>query len=171
MCCRFFVSPILACAAVLLCVATGDLDAIDTRLPETSETSLQYLSQCAISLVVIAVVFPWFLLPLVPILWTFIYTARYFRKCARELKRLDGGFCRGVGAIVSPVIPAFLFAGMSRSPYLSNIQASVQGLTTIRAFGRMSHYVNANFKFADVNTTTYLAFYTWCAGFLSDLFC
>lgn len=69
----------------------GDLDQIDTRLPETSETSLQYLSQCSLSLLVVAIVFPLFLIPLVPITATFIYTARYFRKCARELKRLDGG--------------------------------------------------------------------------------
>lgn len=71
---------------------SGDLDGVDTRLPETSEISLQYLGQCLLSIVIIIIVFPAFLIPLVPITLLFIYTARYFRKSARELKRLDGAF-------------------------------------------------------------------------------
>lgn len=98
MCQQFYVSSILWYACV--CFA-GDLDSIDTRLPESSENSMQFLSQCILSVVVVTIVFPWFLIPLGPIAALFIYTARYFRKCARELKRLEG---------------------MSRSPLLTNVQ-------------------------------------------------
>lgn len=71
-------------------VHVGDLDSIDTKLPETAEVSLGYLAQCVLSLAVVSIVFPWFCLPMVPIMGLFIYVARYFRKCARELKRLEG---------------------------------------------------------------------------------
>ena len=61
---------------ILCCPGAGDLDSIDTRLPDSSENSMQYLSQCVLSVVVIVVVFPWFLVPLGPITALFIYTAR-----------------------------------------------------------------------------------------------
>jgi hypothetical protein len=62
---------------------------------------MQYLMQCLISLAVIASALPWFLLPMTPLMALFVYVARYFRNCARELKRLDG---------------------LTRSPLLSNVQ-------------------------------------------------
>ena len=49
---------------------------MDTRFPELSEVALQYLTQCVMSLVVIAVVFPWFLVPCFPLMVLFIFIAR-----------------------------------------------------------------------------------------------
>jgi ABC-type multidrug transport system fused ATPase/permease subunit len=54
----------------------GDLDQLDTRLPDILEMALQYLIQCVLSLVVVATVLPWFLVPMAPIMVVFIYVAR-----------------------------------------------------------------------------------------------
>jgi hypothetical protein len=60
-----------------MCDFAGDLDLVDTRLPDVSEIALQYMSQCAVSLVVICIVFPWFIAPMVPLLVVFYFIARY----------------------------------------------------------------------------------------------
>lgn len=54
----------------------GDLDGVDSRLPETTEIALQYLGQCVLSIAVIVFVFPYFIVPLFPIAAMFLYTAR-----------------------------------------------------------------------------------------------
>lgn len=51
--------------------------------------------------------------------------------------------------------------GSTRSPLLSNIQATAQGLATIRAFGRVALYSDANLRYIDDNTSAFLAYYTW----------
>ena len=123
----------------LLFSVSGDLDLVDTRLPEVLEIALQLFNQCLLSVVVISVVFPWFLLPLIPIVATFYFITRTFRRNNRELKRLEG---------------------ISRSPMVSNIQAAVSGIETIRAFGRGWWYVRANRFNVDQNTVAYQCFYT-----------
>ena len=62
---------------------------------------MQYIVQCTVSLAVIVSALPWFSVPVVPLMGLFVHVARYFRNCARELKRLDG---------------------ITRSPLLSNVQ-------------------------------------------------
>ena len=62
---------------------------------------MQYLMQCLVSLAIISFALPWFLLPMTPLMAIFVFIARFFRNCARELKRLDG---------------------LTRSPLLSNVQ-------------------------------------------------
>jgi ABC-type multidrug transport system fused ATPase/permease subunit len=57
-------------------IGSGDLDLVDTRLPDVSEIALQYLSQCAVSLVIICIVFPWFIAPMVPLLVVFYFITR-----------------------------------------------------------------------------------------------
>ena len=54
----------------------GDLDLIDARLPEVADVAPFLLLQCAVSLVLIAAVFPWFLLALLPVGYLFFFIAR-----------------------------------------------------------------------------------------------
>lgn len=76
---------------------TGDLDAIDARLPETAETALQYLSQCIVSLIVVAVVFPWIIVPLIPVVMLFVYVARWVEELMCAL-----------AAVFTPIAAIFL---------------------------------------------------------------
>ncbi|EDQ86994.1 uncharacterized protein MONBRDRAFT_21637 [Monosiga brevicollis MX1] len=72
-------------------------------------------------LVLIAYVFPWFLIALVPIFTFFFWLVRYFRPTQRHIKRLDN---------------------VSRSPLFSHLSATLQGLSTIAAFRKQDDFYN-----------------------------
>ena len=72
------------------------------------------------ALVLIAYVSPWFLIALVPLIISFIVLNIIFTSGVRELKRMDM---------------------ITRSPLLSHVTASVQGISTIHAYGKMDHFI------------------------------
>lgn len=122
----------------LLARFTGDLDSIDSALPSSIEQASEYLVQCLLAIVLIAAVFPWFLVALVPIMGAFWAIASIFRRAARELKRLDS---------------------MSRSPLVSHIAATSSGLVTIRAYGALPRYKAAAASYIDDSTKAYYSLY------------
>jgi ABC-type multidrug transport system fused ATPase/permease subunit len=117
---------------------TGDMDVIDSTMPPNIEQASEYQVQVILSIVAIIAVFPWFLLPLCPIAATFVYISQFFRRAARDLKRIDN---------------------MSRSPLVSHIQATMQGLENIRAYGRLEEFDSQNRQHVDNATRAYWAFY------------
>ena len=120
----------------LLSRFTGDLDTIDQALPPTLETCLEFVTQCALSVVLIAAIFPWFIVAVVPLFALFIFITRMFRRVARELKRLDN---------------------ISRGPLVSHITATAAGIATIRAYGETERFAKENDVHVDLSTRTY-----WC---------
>ena len=72
------------------------------------------------ALVMIAYVSPWFIIALVPLLICFFVLNILFTSGVRELKRMDM---------------------ITRSPLLSHVTASVQGISTIHAYGKMDQFV------------------------------
>ncbi|KAH9262238.1 hypothetical protein BASA82_000739 [Batrachochytrium salamandrivorans] len=98
-----------------------DIDGVDSLLPDSIRVVVQSLSMTISNFVLIAVIFPLFLAPLVPILVGFYFLQAYYRSTARELKRLDS---------------------ISRSPLIANVSETLSGLSTIRAY-------NATNKFTD----------------------
>ena len=62
---------------------------VDTKLPLRGETFLQNAFLIVTSLCVISAVFPWFLIPLLPMAAVFIFLYRMFRVSLREVKRAD----------------------------------------------------------------------------------
>jgi ATP-binding cassette subfamily C (CFTR/MRP) protein 5 len=117
---------------------TGDMDLIDSAMPPNIEQASEYQVQVLLSIVLIIAVFPWFLIPLVPIAATFTFIAQYFRKAARDLKRIDN---------------------VARSPLVSHIQATMQGLENIRAYGRLTAFATQNRVHVDNSSRSYWAFY------------
>jgi ABC-type multidrug transport system fused ATPase/permease subunit len=129
---------------------SSDLDAIDVMLPQVTQTCLELVTQCLLSVVVIAVILPWFLIPLVPLAVVFWFNLVAFRRAARDLKRIDG---------------------TTRSPLFSHLQSSVQGLSEIRAFREAQRYRRLNVRFTDANNRSFFGFYAanrW-VGFKLDL--
>lgn len=122
----------------LLSRFTGDVDVVDNTLPASLETALDYIVTCVLSVVLIAAIFPWFLIAAMPLLFMFVFITRMFRRVARELKRLDN---------------------ISRGPLVSHATATSQGLATIRAYGETQRFQAANFKHIDLNTKTYWSLY------------
>ena len=67
----------------------GDVDVMDTNLPDVLETLFSLASSVLLAIVIIAVVLPWFLVALVGIVLIYAAWTHVFRQAARQLKRLD----------------------------------------------------------------------------------
>ena len=115
----------------------ADLDAVDVTLPSTLQTTMDLLSQCILALVVIATVFPWFLVALALIACAFGYAVSIFRKAVRQMKRIES---------------------VTRSPMFSTMTAAANGLATIQAAGETDAYAAHFTSTVDRNTA---AFFNW----------
>jgi ABC-type multidrug transport system fused ATPase/permease subunit len=117
---------------------TGDLDQVDVALPFSLENSLDLLTQCGLAVVLIAIFLPFFLVAVPPILVIFLVITGYFRRAARELKRLEA---------------------ISRSPLVSFVQAVMAGLPSIRAYSQQERYAEMARMVVDEQTKAYFWFY------------
>ncbi|XP_030765293.1 probable multidrug resistance-associated protein lethal(2)03659 isoform X2 [Sitophilus oryzae] len=129
-----------------------DMNQVDENLPMTLLDTLQISLTVLAITTVIAIVNPWMLLPTVIMLTIFYYMRVGFLATSRDIKRLEG---------------------ITRSPVYSHLTASLQGLTTIRAFGAQeilksefdsyqNSYSSAYFMFLGANRTF---------GFWLDMHC
>ena len=118
-----------------------DLDAIDSLLPDNIMQSLQN-GLTVISILVLCIISSYyFVIILFPIAALFIYIHGFFRKSSREIKRLEG---------------------VSRSPVYSLFEEVLQGLSTIRAFGRQQQLMDKHYLMVDSNSRCYFLF--WMAS-------
>ena len=115
-----------------------DLDEIDLQLPFNLESSFQSVIRILISIGLIAVVIPWFLVGLAPLVAIFALINVVFNRSVRQLKRMDG---------------------ITRSPIYSHLTATVQGLATLHAYDKMDDF-NEIFKgHVDNNTRPFFMFF------------
>lgn len=114
-----------------------DIDEIDTRLSFLVEAFILNITFLLSTIVLIVVLFYWFIIALVFFLALFIFLNITFRRSVRELKRLDN---------------------ISRSPIFSHISASVQGLSTLHAYGKTEEFSQQFEKLLDKNTLPFFVF-------------
>ena len=114
-----------------------DIDEIDTRLPFLVEAVILNSFFLITIILMIAVLFYWFIIPLVFFIALFIFLNVVFRRSIRELKRLDN---------------------ISRSPIFSHISASVQGLSTLHAYGKTDEFLEKFERLLDENTLPFFMF-------------
>jgi len=98
-----------------------DMDEIDVKLPFSSEALLQGMLICIGFLIMIAYVFPGFLLACIPLVIVFTIFFLCFRSGIRGLKRTEN---------------------ISRSPLFSHVSSSLEGLITIHSFSQTNRFVN-----------------------------
>ncbi|XP_077987351.1 ATP-binding cassette sub-family C member 5-like [Glandiceps talaboti] len=99
-----------------------DMDEIDVWLPITLDMSLHNSVYLLFALGTICAVFPWFLIVMAFLVILFILCLKFFRAGIRECKRLDN---------------------VSRSPWVSLLTSTIQGLSTIHAYSRETDFVNS----------------------------
>ncbi|XP_006811248.2 ATP-binding cassette sub-family C member 5-like [Saccoglossus kowalevskii] len=112
-----------------------DMDEIDVWLPLIMDLSLQNLFVLIAGLVVIMIVFPWFLVACVPLFILFLLCLMFFRAGVRECKRLDN---------------------ISRSPWVSMLASTAQGLSTIHAYERSQNFIQSFSDKVDANSVPFL---------------
>ncbi|XP_076255885.1 ATP-binding cassette sub-family C member 4-like isoform X1 [Rhynchophorus ferrugineus] len=142
----FFLNP----SGRILNRFSKDMNLVDEWLPVTISDTLQIGLMMASISVVVAVVTPIMLIPTGLILTIFYLIRIVFIRTSREIKRLEAA---------------------TRSPVYSHLTASLQGLTTIRAFGAQEMLKQQFDNYQDVYSSTYFMFIatTRAFGYWLDL--
>ncbi|XP_071170005.1 ATP-binding cassette sub-family C member 5-like isoform X1 [Mytilus edulis] len=127
-----------------------DADEVDVFLPQRIDGILQTLSTVIISLVSAAVVIPWILIGVVPVLIAFAVLKNIFNASTRQMKRLSN---------------------VANSPLFAYLNTTTQGLSTIEAYQERNSFTEKSEKLIDVTTTTTLLYDTCmrCIGLWLDL--
>ncbi|XP_069701973.1 probable multidrug resistance-associated protein lethal(2)03659 isoform X2 [Periplaneta americana] len=92
---------------------TKDMGSVDESLPLTMMDCVQIGLSLLGVVIVVAIVNVWLMIPTLVMFILFYVLRRYYLSTSRSLKRLDG---------------------ITKSPVFSHLSASMQGLTTVRAF-------------------------------------
>ncbi|KAJ3171261.1 hypothetical protein HDU88_008299 [Geranomyces variabilis] len=118
---------------------TRDLDTVDTRLWADVLTSFVSVFQILSALVLCSVVSPWLFLSFLPLLVVGWWVLRFYRATFRELKRLDS---------------------VLRSPLYAQISETLTGLSTIKAYGAESYFVERQRMLNDTSNAPYYLQYS-----------
>ncbi|CAE6465597.1 unnamed protein product [Rhizoctonia solani] len=113
---------------------TKDIDTIDNTLSEALRMLAATMSQILGAIILIAILIPWFLIPVISILVIYYWAALFYRSSARELKRLDA---------------------ILRSSLYGHFSESLSGLATIRAYDEVGRFREENRRRMDIENRAY----------------
>lgn len=116
---------------------TKDMDVIDSLLPDYLLMALQGGFHIIAILILCLASTPYFFIAFFPIMVLFYFLQRHFRLTSRELKRLDG---------------------ISRSPIYNHLSETLNGLATIRAYGKQDTFLRIHHDFSNDNKRCFFAF-------------
>jgi ABC-type multidrug transport system fused ATPase/permease subunit len=117
---------------------SGDLDSVDTKLLDSSQNCFNMMIQSLLSLVAIAIIFPYFLIAVIPIAAVLLYFTGVFQRAVRQVKRLDS---------------------ISRSPLFEHVSASITGLASVRAYSCFDSFKRKHISNVDLSARTYFCFF------------
>ncbi|KAG2138357.1 ABC protein [Suillus clintonianus] len=113
----------------ILSIFGKDIDSVDNQLPQSMKWLLLSLSNVMGSVVIVSVLEPYFVIAVFFIPLGYGYFTAFYRASAREVKRLDSMF---------------------RSLMYAHFSESLTGLPTIRSYGEMGRFIDANRYYVDV---------------------
>ena len=114
-----------------------DIDDTDNFLTWLVENASRNVLRVIGSIITIAITLPWFLIALVPLFVLFIFLNKIYRNAVREMKRLDN---------------------ITRSPILTQVSATIQGLISLRAYRAQKTFISRFKQHVDSNTLTFYYF-------------
>ncbi|XP_059144802.1 ATP-binding cassette sub-family C member 5-like [Physella acuta] len=117
---------------------SADIDELDSRLPMNVDVFLSNVMQIVAALVIIAYVLPWFLVAVVPLAVIVTFLMVMFHKCVQELKYLEN---------------------ITRSPVMSHMGSSVQGLASIAAYQKSADFFKKHCQLLNTNAVALMLFY------------
>ncbi|KAF0730173.1 hypothetical protein Ae201684P_013302 [Aphanomyces euteiches] len=116
---------------------SSDLDQVDSILPFFGVLLLQYGFQIAAVVVVCATTSPYILIVYVPLVWLFQKIQVFYNRTSAELKRLES---------------------ISRTPVINIISETINGITTIRAFGMTRTFATKSREVLDHNQSYFMIY-------------
>lgn len=111
-----------------------DVYFIDETIPRSLRMFLSMTFSVLSTVVVISYSTPIFLAVVLPLTIVYVLTQRFFIATSRQLRRLEA---------------------ISRSPIYSHFQESLNGTTTIRAYGQAERFIADSDQKVDINQTAY----------------
>ncbi|XP_035890492.1 uncharacterized protein LOC118502378 [Anopheles stephensi] len=121
-----------------------DIGLVDTSLPTVMIDSLYFFLELAGIIVIVALANYWLLIP-TAIMGAVFYVLRFvFLRTARNVKRVEA---------------------ITRSPVFTHTNATIDGLTTIRAFGAERFLEDTFHRYQDLNTSAAFLFGATTRGF------
>ena len=103
-----------------------DINIMEELLPEAFTMALQEVLYCLGAVILQSVLIPWIILPAIPLMVIFALIGRYYLNPSRDLRRLEA---------------------VNRSPVLSHIRDSLEGLVTIRAYKKENTSMEALYRY------------------------
>uniref|UniRef100_A0A8C7Y860 Multidrug resistance-associated protein 4 n=1 Tax=Oryzias sinensis TaxID=183150 RepID=A0A8C7Y860_9TELE len=116
-----------------------DIGYLDSLLPWTFVDFTQVILQVIGVIAVAAIIIPWILIPIVPLLGVFLFLRHYFLQTSRDIKRLES---------------------TTRSPVFSHLSSTLQGLSTIRAFRVQERFQQMFDEYQDLHSEAWFLFLT-----------
>lgn len=131
---------------------------MDEMLPLALIDVLQYGFALLGIVVVVAISNPWLIIPTVIICLIFWYIRFIYLRTSRSVKRLEG-VCMYF-YLITYIYQIYLhfFSLTARSPVFSHLNASFQGLTTIRAFDADEILINEFDRHQDQHSSAWFIF-------------
>ncbi|KAJ3356578.1 hypothetical protein HDU91_005530, partial [Kappamyces sp. JEL0680] len=114
-----------------------DINIMDESLPQTFFTYVTYVFIIVGVLAVACIVLPWVLLSLPILGFIFMKIRRFYMMTSRQIKRLEA---------------------VTRSPVYSLVPSTLEGLSTIRAFGAQTRIRHQLSHFQNTNTRVFINF-------------
>ncbi|XP_029207815.1 multidrug resistance-associated protein 1-like [Acropora millepora] len=111
-----------------------DISGIDDVVPQTLMVFLRTFFNVIGAMFTISYATPIFLVVILPLLALYVLVQRLYVSSSRQLKRIES---------------------VSRSPIYSNFLETINGTTTIRAFGQQQRFIHDNYFIVDENQVAY----------------
>uniref|UniRef100_A0A182NBW0 Uncharacterized protein n=1 Tax=Anopheles dirus TaxID=7168 RepID=A0A182NBW0_9DIPT len=113
-----------------------DVAVVDKKIAATSQKLLQFILLCLCAVLINSVVTPYFILLTIPICGIYYLVQKFYRASSRELQRIES---------------------ITYSPILAHFSETIEGVTTIRAFGQEARFMEVLFRRMEANNVAQIA--------------